>query len=116
MPSPSQIAALRARYRSRGLWRGESLWRTFAATSERSPGREGLVDEPERFSAGGVPERVGAVAGGAARRRRGAVATPLLPSYRERELSFMTSEAGTEVLVVPRTFRGFDHAALAARL
>jgi cyclohexanecarboxylate-CoA ligase len=46
--------------------------------------------------------------------RLGATCMPLMPMFRERELSFMLAEARARVLIVPRTDRGTDHAALAA--
>ncbi len=46
--------------------------------------------------------------------RIGAVCMPLMPIFRERELGFMLGEAAPRVLFVPDTFRGRDHAALAA--
>lgn len=45
--------------------------------------------------------------------RIGAVVNPLMPIFRERELSYMLGFAGAKVLVVPKVFRGFDHAAMA---
>lgn len=48
--------------------------------------------------------------------RLGAVTNPLMPIFRERELSFMLDLAEAKILVVPETFRGFDHAALARTL
>lgn len=48
--------------------------------------------------------------------RIGAVINPLMPIFRERELSFMLKHGEAKVLVVPAVFRGFDHAAMARRL
>jgi cyclohexanecarboxylate-CoA ligase len=48
--------------------------------------------------------------------RIGAVINPLMPIFRERELSYMLEFAGSKALVVPKTFRGFDHEAMAAAL
>jgi cyclohexanecarboxylate-CoA ligase len=48
--------------------------------------------------------------------RLGAVANPLMPIFRQRELSFMLRLAESRVLVAPQSFRGFDHGALARRL
>jgi acyl-CoA synthetase (AMP-forming)/AMP-acid ligase II len=48
--------------------------------------------------------------------RIGAISNPLIPIYREREVGFMVGLARSNVLVVPRTFRCFDHAAMAERL
>ena len=52
----------------------------------------------------------------AALARLGAVQNPILPIYRERELGFIARQARPRWLVVPREFRGFDHAALARRV
>jgi cyclohexanecarboxylate-CoA ligase len=48
--------------------------------------------------------------------RIGAVLNPLMPIFRERELSFMLRHGEAKVLVVPRIFRGFDHEAMARGL
>ncbi len=48
--------------------------------------------------------------------RVGAVVNPLMPIFRERELSYMLECAESKALVVPKTFRGFDHEAMAAAL
>jgi cyclohexanecarboxylate-CoA ligase len=45
--------------------------------------------------------------------RIGAVVNPLMPIFRERELSYMLGFAEVKVLVVPKLFRGFDHEAMA---
>lgn len=49
----------------------------------------------------------------AALSRLGAVQNPMLPLYRAKELSFMTEQLNTQLLIVPSEFRGFDHATLA---
>ncbi len=41
--------------------------------------------------------------------RIGAVSNPLMPIFRERELSYMVDFAESKVLIVPKEFRGFDH-------
>ncbi len=48
--------------------------------------------------------------------RIGAVLNPLMPIFRERELSFMLNHGEARVLVVPKTFRNFDHEAMARGL
>jgi cyclohexanecarboxylate-CoA ligase len=48
--------------------------------------------------------------------RVGAVLNPLMPIFRERELSFMLKHGEAKVLVVPKSFRGFDHEAMARGL
>ncbi|HTN99437.1 MAG TPA: AMP-binding protein, partial [Microthrixaceae bacterium] len=49
----------------------------------------------------------------AALSRLGAVQNPILPIYRDRELSHITAQAGTKLLVVPPVWRGFDYEELA---
>jgi cyclohexanecarboxylate-CoA ligase len=48
--------------------------------------------------------------------RIGAVSNPLMPIFRERELDFMIRSSGAKVLIVPSTFRKFDHEKLAVRI
>jgi cyclohexanecarboxylate-CoA ligase len=44
--------------------------------------------------------------------RIGAVTNPLMPIFRHHELTFMLGLAESKVMIVPREFRGFDHAAM----
>ncbi|MEU7818018.1 AMP-binding protein [Pseudonocardia sp. NPDC049154] len=48
--------------------------------------------------------------------RVGAVVNPLVAIFRRRELEFMLGRAGSRLLFVPDTFRGFSHAGLASEL
>ncbi|MGE0387719.1 MAG: AMP-binding protein [Gammaproteobacteria bacterium] len=48
--------------------------------------------------------------------RIGAVANPIVPIYRRRELAFIVRDAATRVLFVPGVYRGFDHLALAREI
>jgi cyclohexanecarboxylate-CoA ligase len=48
--------------------------------------------------------------------RVGAVVNPLMPIFRERELSYMLDFAESKALIVPKSFRGFDHEAMAEAL
>ncbi|OBI08069.1 cyclohexanecarboxylate-CoA ligase [Mycolicibacter heraklionensis] len=48
--------------------------------------------------------------------RLGAVQNPLLPIWRSSEVRFVTEQLGTEVLIIPGTWRGYDHRPLAAEL
>ena len=48
--------------------------------------------------------------------RIGAVGNPLIPIYRQRELRFMLKLAASRVMIIPRTFRGFDYAAMMREL
>ncbi len=44
--------------------------------------------------------------------RIGAVLNPLMPIFRERELSFMLKHGEAKVMIVPKVYRGFDHEAM----
>ena len=48
--------------------------------------------------------------------RLGAVANPVLPVYRRRELGFILAEAGARVLFIPGRYRDCDHRALVREL
>jgi cyclohexanecarboxylate-CoA ligase len=48
--------------------------------------------------------------------RIGAVQNPLIPILREREVSFITQQVGTQLLIVPEVWRGFPHGAMARGL
>ena len=48
--------------------------------------------------------------------RIGAVINPLMPIFRARELTFMLKHGEAKVFVVPGSFRGFDHEAMAREL
>ncbi|MGO9385670.1 MAG: class I adenylate-forming enzyme family protein [Mycobacterium sp.] len=52
----------------------------------------------------------------AALARLGAVQNPILPIWRENEIRHAIAQIGSDVLVVPRTWRGFDHGDLAQAL
>ena len=48
--------------------------------------------------------------------RIGAVLNPLMPIFREREMSFMLEHTQAKLLVVPKYFRKFDYEAMARTL
>jgi acyl-CoA synthetase (AMP-forming)/AMP-acid ligase II len=87
----------------------------------------GLRESAERVSAGlaarGVgqgsvvswllPTSIDAFVMMAALARLGAVQNPLIPIYRHREVSFIVGQAKSQLLLVPRTWRGFDYASMA---
>jgi acyl-CoA synthetase (AMP-forming)/AMP-acid ligase II len=45
--------------------------------------------------------------------RLGAVQNPILPSYRDREVRFITAQTNARLLIVPSRWRGFDYEAMA---
>jgi acyl-CoA synthetase (AMP-forming)/AMP-acid ligase II/ketosteroid isomerase-like protein len=63
-----------------------------------------------------LPSTIEAVVLTVALARLGAVQNPLVPLLRERELSFITAQARTELLIVPSVWKGFEHGALAREL
>jgi cyclohexanecarboxylate-CoA ligase len=48
--------------------------------------------------------------------RIGAIVNPLMPIFREREMGYMLGFAEAKVLIVPKVFRGFDHAEMGRTL
>jgi cyclohexanecarboxylate-CoA ligase len=94
----------------------------------RSLTRAALVEQAEAVAAGLVAHGVGpgtvvswqlpstleALVLLPALARVGALQNPLIPLLREREVGFITQQVGTELLIVPRVWRGYDHAAMAA--
>ncbi|MEU2394353.1 AMP-binding protein [Streptomyces sp. NPDC007369] len=90
----------------------------------------GLRDRAERVAAGlygmGVrpgtvvawqlPTRIETVLLSLALARIGAVQSPVIPFYRDREVGFALRESKAEFFAVPGVWRGFDHAAMAGRL
>jgi cyclohexanecarboxylate-CoA ligase len=48
--------------------------------------------------------------------RIGAIANPLLPVYRERELTYMLNLTEAKILIVPKFFRDFDFKSMATEL
>jgi cyclohexanecarboxylate-CoA ligase len=72
-----------------------------------------LEGEPVAFQ---LPNRLEFVTIALGTLRAGAVCEPLMPIFRERELSFMLRESGARVLFVPDQFRGRDYAAMATAL
>ncbi|WP_368861833.1 class I adenylate-forming enzyme family protein [Frankia gtarii] len=60
-----------------------------------------------------LPNRISTMVLAAALSRLGAVQNPLVTMLREREVGFITRQAGARLLVVAASFRGFDHLAMA---
>ncbi len=48
--------------------------------------------------------------------RLGAVQNPIIPIYRDREVGFIVQQAGSNLLIVPPVFRGFDHESMARQI
>ena len=52
----------------------------------------------------------------AALSRLGAIQNPMLPIYRQREVSFVTRQAQSKLFIVPGTWRNFDYEAMAREI
>ncbi|MGW1767009.1 class I adenylate-forming enzyme family protein [Streptomyces sp. NPDC002073] len=63
-----------------------------------------------------LPTRIETVLLSAALARLGAVQSPVIPFYRDRETGFALRESKAAFFAVPGTWRGFDHTAMARRL
>ena len=59
-----------------------------------------------------IPTTIEAVVLMAALARLDAVQNPIIPIMREREVTFITGEAKTDLVIAPTTFRGFNHHAM----
>ena len=128
-----------ARWRRLGLWPDEPLGDTLTLAARRWGHRVAVVDQSTRITFGRLDElsrrlatvllRCGVVPGDVvclqlpswwetialtvASWRVGAVANPVLPNLRAREMAAITGEVTPRVLVVPERFRGFEHRAMA---
>lgn len=126
-------------YYESGLWRGKNLFQVLAAVAESHPEKTALVDGDVRISYAELIDRAEA----GARRlieagfsaddrviiqlpnswqftvltfafiRAGIVPVMTLPAHREMELTGVTEVAQARGIVVPASFREFDHRALA---
>jgi len=63
-----------------------------------------------------LPTRVSGILLMTALARLGAVQNPIIPIYRQREVSFCTRQTGARFLIVPPAFRNFDYAAMAEEI
>ncbi|MEU0075522.1 AMP-binding protein [Streptomyces sp. NPDC006332] len=119
-----------------------TLWDLLARRADLTPDRPlllqdnrslsfaGLRDRAERVAAGlydmGVrpgtvvawqlPTRIETAVLSFALARLGAVQSPVIPFYRDREVGFALRESKAEFFAVPGMWRGFDHTAMARRM
>jgi cyclohexanecarboxylate-CoA ligase len=132
-PAPVEV---RDGWRAAGAWTDETLLDRFASTAVRDDGRELIVDRDVRLNGRAVRRHAAQVA--AALRADGlgpgdvvvyqlpnwweavalawgiltvgAIASPLTPTLRHSEVGFVLDATNAKLAVVPREFRGFDHA------
>lgn len=120
-----------------------TVWDLLAARVDRTPDARFLVDQDDReLTFLDVRDRAERVAAGLAARgirrgsvvswqlpsaidtvvvslalaRLGVVQNPIIPVYREREVTSLLGEVGAEMFVVPGVWNGFDFTAMAAKV
>ncbi|MEV7341589.1 AMP-binding protein [Streptomyces sp. NPDC093544] len=119
-----------------------TLWELVARRADLTPHRPVLLQGERSLSFGELRDRAERVAAGLydmgvrpgtvvawqlptrietallsfALARLGAVQSPVIPFYRDREVGFALRESKAEFFAVPGEWRGFDHTAMARRL
>ncbi|MFB7932768.1 class I adenylate-forming enzyme family protein [Streptomyces sp. NPDC056039] len=87
------------------------------ARAERvAAGLYGMGVRPGTVVAWQLPTRIETALLSFALARLGAVQTPVIPFYRDREVGFALRESRAEFFAVPGVWRGFDHGEMARRL
>ncbi|MBA2947148.1 class I adenylate-forming enzyme family protein [Streptomyces himalayensis] len=93
---------------------------TFGALRDRAERvAAGLYDmgvRPGTVVAWQLPTRLETALLSFALARLGAVQSPVIPFYRDREVAFALTESKAEYFAVPGVWRGFDHTAMGRRL
>ncbi|MFJ6985147.1 MULTISPECIES: class I adenylate-forming enzyme family protein [unclassified Streptomyces] len=93
---------------------------TFGALRERAEraaaGLYGMGVRPGTVVAWQLPTRPETAVLSFALARLGAVQTPVIPFYREREVGFALRASGADFFASPGVWRGFDHTAMARAL
>ncbi|MFF5967049.1 class I adenylate-forming enzyme family protein [Streptomyces collinus] len=109
-----------ARTPDRPLFLQDERTLTFGALHARAErvaaGLYGMGVRPGTVVAWQLPTRVETAVLSFALARLGAVQTPVIPFYRDREAGFALRESKAEFFAVPGTWRGFDHGEMARRL
>jgi cyclohexanecarboxylate-CoA ligase len=125
----------RTRHLDAGEWDGSLIDTALVVRAGRQPDRLAVVDADRHLTYGELDELVRRAAAGLRRLgvrrgeavawqlpnwleavvvhhavlRLGAVSTPIIPIYRHREVGFILRQSRARTLVVPSSFRGFDH-------
>ncbi|WP_314612344.1 class I adenylate-forming enzyme family protein [Streptomyces stackebrandtii] len=93
---------------------------TFGGLRERAErcaaGLYGMGVRPGTVVAWQLPTRIETAVLSFALARLGAVQTPVIPFYRDKEVGFALRESRAEFFAVPGVWRGFDHTEMARRL
>ncbi|MCZ7459620.1 class I adenylate-forming enzyme family protein [Streptomyces sp. WMMC940] len=124
------------------LGASRTLWELIDRRARLTPGRTVLLQDDRRLTFGELRERCERVAAGLYARgvrpgtvvawqlptriesvvltgalaRIGAVQSPVIPFYRDREVGFALDACAAEFFAVPGVWRGFDHTAMARRI
>ncbi|MEV1079354.1 AMP-binding protein [Streptomyces sp. NPDC050211] len=124
------------------LGSSRTLWELVTRRAELTPGHPVLLQDDRTLTFGELHDRAERVAAGLYGRgirpgtvvawqlptrietallsfalaRLGAVQSPVIPFYRDREVGFALRESKAEFFAVPGTWRGFDHTEMARRL
>ncbi len=132
---PAHHRAHAERYRKEGWWSAEPVADRLARFAAQQPDRIAVIDDSTRLTYGAFDRLVTRVAAGLwaagmrpgdviglqlpnrmefaifqqAAVRMGAIYLPLIPQLREGDLSFLLDTVKAKVLVVPRSYRNFDH-------
>ncbi|MFI2455316.1 class I adenylate-forming enzyme family protein [Streptomyces sp. NPDC019539] len=124
------------------LGASRTLWELIDRRARLTPDRTVLLQDDRRLTFGELRERCERVAAGLYARgvrpgtvvawqlptrietvllagalaRIGAVQSPVIPFYRDREVGFALDACAAEFFAVPGVWRGFDHTAMAGRI
>ncbi|MDX2678894.1 class I adenylate-forming enzyme family protein [Streptomyces soliscabiei] len=127
---------------ARALSASRTLWELLARRADLTPDRRVLLQEDRALTFGELRARAERTAAGLhdlgvrpgtvvawqlptrletavlsfALARLGAVQSPVIPFYRDREVGFALRESKAEFFAVPGVWRGFDHTEMARRL
>jgi len=131
-----------ARYRADGTWRDRTIADLLDALCEKKPNQTLVIDGSHVMTAASVRDAALRLANALAKRGLtpgnvvsyqlpnwheailvdlaccygGYVCNPIVPIYRDAEVSFILADAASRVLFVAESFRGFDYAAMVDRL
>ncbi len=131
-----------ARYRVNGIWRDRTIADLLDALCEKKPAQTLVIDGARVLTAVAVrdsAQRLAQVLAAHGLRAGnvvsfqlpnwheailvelacaygGYVCNPIVPIYRDAEVSFILADAASRALFVPESFRGFDYAAMVERL
>ncbi|MFS8199450.1 class I adenylate-forming enzyme family protein [Streptomyces sp. CWNU-52B] len=87
-----------------------------AGAERTAAGLHAMGVRPSTVVAWQLPTRIETVVLATALTRLGAVQSPVIPFYRDREVAFAVRESKASHFAVPGTWRGFDHTTMAKRI